>query len=231
MRARTTCTDRKDLAAIWFPTASTLKHGDRVHVKAYRERTYYFPSLRVGTDGPLFTIPKNLKMIAGNPDADSWRQNPVVDWWCGEGSPLRPWPYNCRPYVGPNEDGVRAVVDFPFCWDGQRLDSGDHRSHVIFPAPKDRTPHEHPADCPRSHPKAIPAVSMRAHFRLQDPCAGRTPCGPDSHGKHVVLRLASGPYYTMHADFWNTWVQPRLDALVDRCLRHRRDCGIIGVPG
>jgi hypothetical protein len=231
MRSGTTCTDPKDLAAIWFPTGTMVRHGKRVYVKAYRERTYYFPSLRVGIDGPLHTIPKNLKMIAGNPHADSWRQNPVVDWWCGEGSPLRPWPYNCRPFVGPKEDGVRAVIDFPFCWDGKRVDSRNHRSHVIFPAPRDRTPHDHPADCPRSHPKAIPATSVRAHFRMQDPCSGRTPCGPDSRGKKVTLRLASGPYYTMHADFWNTWVQRRLDSLVDRCLRHRTDCGILGVPG
>jgi hypothetical protein len=39
----------------------------------------------------------------------------------------------------------------------------------------------------------------------------------------------SGPYYTMHADFWNTWVQSRLETLTDNCIRASKDCHIIGV--
>jgi hypothetical protein len=33
----------------------------------------------------------------------------------------------------------------------------------------------------------------------------------------------------MHADFWNTWVQSRLEALTDHCIRASKDCHIIGV--
>jgi hypothetical protein len=33
----------------------------------------------------------------------------------------------------------------------------------------------------------------------------------------------------MHVDFWNTWVQSRLETLTDTCIRANRDCHIIGI--
>ncbi len=152
-----------------------------------------------------------------------------MSWFCGERSPVRPWPYDCRPYQTPKEDGVRAVIAMPFCWDGANLDSPDHVSHVIYPRPNDRTPHTNPAPCPASHPVNIPSISIRAHFPFKDPCAGQTPCGPDSGGRNVRFRLSSGPYYTLHADFWNAWIQRRLAELHRKCILAQRECGIIGV--
>jgi hypothetical protein len=229
MRHGTTCSHKKDLAAVWFPTAKYKRDGDWRRMTAYRERTYYFPSVRDNL-GDTGVIPKNIKIIGGNAHANSWRQNPAVRWFCGEGSPERPWPYDCHKYTKPLEDGFRAIVDLPFCWDGKNLDSPDHHSHVIYPNPNDRTPHVKPASCPNSHPVNIPSISIRAHFRIKDPCLGHDPCGPDSGGKNVRIRLASGPYYTMHADFWNTWVQHALNKLTRKCLWHHRECGIFGAP-
>jgi hypothetical protein len=225
--ARTTCTDRKDLAAMWVPTAELRKGGEWRNVTPYRERTYYFPSIRPSA-GETLTLPKDLRYIGGNHHAMSWEENPPVSWFCGEGSPVRPWPYDCGPYQTPKEDGVRAIVAMPYCWDG-RLDSPDHMSHVIYPKPNDRTPHKGPAPCPESHPLNIPSVSIRIHFSFKDPCAGATPCGPDSGGRNVRLRFSSGPYYTLHADFWNVWIQKRLNELHRKCILAQRECGIIGV--
>jgi hypothetical protein len=227
LEGRTTCTDRKDLAAMWVPTAQIKKGGDWRNATPHRERTYYFPSIRDAL-GTTHTLPKDLKYIGGDPHAGSWRQNPAVSWFCGERSPVRPWPYNCGPYQTPREDGVRAVVAMPYCWDGW-LDSADHVSHVIYPAPNDRTPHTNPAPCPNSHPVNIPSVSIRLHFAFKDPCAGASPCGPDSGGRRVKLRFSSGPYYTLHADFWNVWIQRRLNELHRKCILAKRECGIIGV--
>ena len=66
-------------------------------------------------------------------------QNPALRWYCGEGSPERPFPYDCRPYTAKGEDGIRAIIDLPFCWDGANLDSTDHFSHVIYSDPNDTT--------------------------------------------------------------------------------------------
>jgi hypothetical protein len=46
-----------------------------------------------------------------------------------------------------------------------------------------------------------------------------------------VLRLSSGPYWTLHADFWNTWKQAALDRLIDRCLRRGVNCGVLREAG
>ena len=221
LHAGTTCTDKKDLAAVWAPTASIKKGGEWRYVKPYRERTYYFPAIR-DTIAPVTNIPKNLKVIGGNPHARTRKGNPHVYWWCGEGSPERRYPYDCRRYTLPKEDGFRAVIEMPYCWDGVHTDSKDHMSHVVY---ANRTT----GICPLSHPKYIPQITVRIHFLQKDPCAGATPCGPDSGGGHVRLRLSSGAYWTMHADFWNTWRQRRLNDLTTKCLRHHKDCGILGV--
>ena len=229
MKSGSTCTDSKppkDLAATWFPTAMFKKGGDWRLVKAWRERTYYFPSIRDNL-GDMANLPKNIRLIGGNPHARSWRQNPAVSWFCGEKSPVRPFPYDCRPYTLPKEDGIRAIISMPYCWDGQHLDSVDHMSHVVYADPDDRSPHTDPVPCPETHPVNIPSVSVRAHFKIKDPCAG-LPCGPKLRGKNVKLKLSSGPWWTMHADFWNTWIQRKLDALTDRCLRGHIECGILG---
>ncbi len=46
LNAGTTCTDRKDLAAMWVPTAADQKGGEWRGATPHRERTYYFPSIR-----------------------------------------------------------------------------------------------------------------------------------------------------------------------------------------
>jgi hypothetical protein len=45
---------------------------------------------------------------------------------------------------------------------------------------------------------------------------------PFHNGRRV--HLSSGPFYTMHADFWNAWKQRRLRRLVDRCLHGGIEC-------
>ena len=58
----------------------------------------------------------------------------------------------------------------------------------------------------------------------------RRPAGPADGGQHVRIKLSSGPYYTdAQQDFWNTWVQSRLETLTDNCVRASKDCHIIGV--
>ena len=227
--AKTTCTDGnppKDLAAEWVPTAQIFEDGRWRHLTAHRMRIYYFPSIRDSL-GPMEDLPANIKIIGGNPNATSPRQNPAVSWFCGEGSPIRRFPYHCGGYTLPQEDGIRAIISLPYCWDGDRKDSPDHVSHVAYADPTDTSPHTEPAPCPDTHPINIPSVSIRLHFALKDPCAG-APCGPKLEGENVNIRFSSGPWWTLHADFWNTWVQSRLNALTDKCLRRHVECGILG---
>jgi hypothetical protein len=214
LAATTTCGDPRDTSAVWTPVA--LMDGQVVIPP--REKTYYFRA-----SGHVGPVPADLRAIAG--DAHATAPDPVaVTWDCGIDTPRADHPYDCRPYTngaGP-VDGIIARVDFPICWDGS-VDAPDHRSNLVY-ADRGR--------CPSDHPHEIPRISVRVHFGIWDPCVGATPCGPDdASAANVAMTLSSGPYYTMHADFWNTWQQDALDALVDRCVRGREACGNIAGDG
>ncbi len=54
----------------------------------------------------------------------------------------------------PCPGGIRATVIFPSCWDGENLDSPDHKSHVAY-APGSALAGDR---CPATHPVRIPQV-------------------------------------------------------------------------
>jgi hypothetical protein len=213
LQASTTCTEPGDTAAVWAPVPAL----DGVYRTPKRERTYYFgPSL----DATVEDLPADLRMVAGNAGATSSAENPAVTWSCGRGTPDSGHPYACAPYRGESHaDGLIARVDFPSCWDGEHLAPDPAWAHVVYPSGR---------TCPSDHPHRIPAVSVRVHLGVWDPCAGLRPCGPgDATDDRISLTLSSGPYYTMHADFWNTWRQHELDLIVDGCVRARETCGLL----
>jgi Domain of unknown function (DUF1996) len=94
--------------------------------------------------------------------------------------------------------GLRLQVNFPNCWDGRRLDSADHKSHMAYSA--DGT-------CPASHAVEVPALSLVVYYGVYG--------GPDS-------ALASGGQFSAHADFVNSWNQAALSRLVERYLNGSR---------
>jgi hypothetical protein len=209
MRSSTTCSDPADTAAVWVP-AGTLKGQLRTPLW---ERTYYF-----GNGAQVGTVPANLKMIGGDPHATAPSDNPDVSWSCGNGTPIATHPYDCRPYrrTRPSVHGIVGRIEFPTCWDGSTLDPLERASGVVHPVGR---------GCADDHPHRIPRVSVRVQFGVLDPCAGATPCGPDDDDAPIAFGLTSGPYHTLHADFWNTWDQRALDRLVRRCLHASTDCG------
>lgn len=130
-----------------------------------------------------------------------------------EGEHVTPFPPDfrvvTRVFVYPSSDET-INVKFPPCWDGVHTDSTDHISHLAWPRNKVGAS---TGDCPTTHPVRVPAVSLNMRYRT--PVQGET--------------LSSGDASTMHADFWNTWDQDVLEALVDRCLNKGAgvDCGTI----
>ncbi len=93
--------------------------------------------------------------------------------------------------------GVRIV--FPDCSDG-KTDSADHKAHIANSVPKS----DGTRGCPATHPVPVPALTFNANFRI-----------PTTPGE---VTLSSGGASSMHADFWNTWDQQALAALVERCI-------------
>ena len=173
------CSPRTDASAYWFPTL--FENGEPVRplvsIIYYVRRTG--PSVR--------PFPAGLKVIAGNAKATR-QQNPgVASWTCGPPAGTRM--YGAVPRC-PESQLLHMNITFPDCWDGRRLDSADHQSHMAYSSG---------GRCPASHAVEVPAMRM---LILYNAVGGR-------------LTLASGPY-TAHGDFINAWDQDALGELVRR---------------
>jgi Domain of unknown function (DUF1996) len=202
LAGETTCRVPSDTAGYWAPAG--FMNG--VRVKPGVMRIYYL----AGATGTPGTLPAGLQMIGGNKEAQSPGENPHVSWSCGQttsvSTPHMDMPYDCRPWAQyPFVDGIVASIDFPSCWNGIGL------------RPEDVTYPEGGA-CPPGFGNVIPKLSERVHYGVMNPL------GLDGT---LAFQLSSGPAYSMHADFWNTWEQERLDQLVEDCLIAMVHCGSV----
>ncbi|KAL1873613.1 hypothetical protein VTK73DRAFT_800 [Phialemonium thermophilum] len=75
-----------------------------------------------------------------------------------------------RTATGMCGGGIRTTITFPTCWDGQNLDSPDHKSHVAYPSTGS---FETTGPCPASHPVRLPQLIMG------------DPTGYGQHGDYV----------------------------------------------
>jgi hypothetical protein len=202
----TTCGTPEDKAGYWVPAlyrngVKINPIGDKIGQKFYYRDNHHAKGASVEA------FPKGFKMVQGYMHATSladanahgakWGSRA---WWgCSDnsvgGKPTNP--PNCRTGI------LTLHVTFPSCWNGKQVD-GDNvaAGNVKFPSDK---------RCPSTHQRRFPQVIYRLEY----------PVGTSSSG----ITLSSGPPYTAHADFWNTWQQPKLNALVADCLNRDRNCG------
>jgi hypothetical protein len=148
----------------------------------------------------LQVFPAGLKMIAGDAKAVAPQGKRITFWNCGVEGGIRS---SDTPPVCPGGrgQGLRLHVNFPSCWDGRNTDSADHKSHMAYPTG---------GACPADHPVGVPVISLIYRYPVS--------------GAHEFV-LASGGVYSAHADFFNAWIQPRLQQLVNRCLNQLQHCG------
>jgi hypothetical protein len=100
------------------------------------------------------------------------------------------------------------LLTFPDCWDGRRLDSDDHRSHVGY---------SNDGDCPATHPVHIPQLTMSVGFPIS--------------GSDHALSLASGSVYSAHGDFLNAWNGEGLAREVEACIHRDVVCDLASNRG
>jgi hypothetical protein len=174
----------------------------------------------------MHAFPAGLRMIAGDAHAIMPQSLAVTYWTCGgsapeRSAPLRAVPKNCANVpIEPKKSFFKACakcpakplparrhsktylelhVNFPDCWDGKRLDSPDHKSHMAY---------SRNYVCPASHPVKVPLIRLMVRY-------------PITTGAGVYL--ASGGQFSGHADFFNAWNEAALTKLVDECF-HDRPC-------
>jgi Domain of unknown function (DUF1996) len=198
----TSCNRSADTAAYWVP--ALYRHG-RV-VKPLGVSVYY----QIRSLGRIRPFPAGLKIVAGNAAARSPQSTRIVFWNCAyPPGPTKhvPSPPMCpqgRPRMiprGRDTDGhLRLNINFPDCWDGRRLDSADHQSHMAYSIA---------LRCPASYPVKVPALRLTVIYPIRG--------GSD-------LALASGGLYTGHADFFNAWNERELARLVAACAAEEKHC-------
>jgi hypothetical protein len=193
-----------DSSAYWVPA---LYNGD-TRIEAFNFGAYY-------SSGPrrfrqIQPFPSGLRMIAG----DAAGRGPqmigasrVYLWRCG-GNTRVPATRSSAPTCATPD--LRVDITFPDCWDGRRLDSADHKSHMAYSGQAGAR-----RECPGSHPIAVPILKLGLRYH--------TTGGPR-------IKLASGPIQTAHGDFMNGWNRRELAKLVRRCLNKNKYCGGGDVP-
>lgn len=218
----TTCKVGDDTAAYWAP--AVYKAGQPVpytHDANGDIRAYY---LNNPSSGAVSHLPADLRMIQGDAHSISTAGDPAIDYSCGASTnastPIRSHPYDCTPYAAQYNfvTGVTVRVNFPRCWDG------------VGKQPSDMVEGVTRAECLAVVGRQwLPSVSVRWHFGVMNPCFVAAPCGPDTPPSgNIALSFDSGPWYTFHADFWQTWFQTKVDSLVDNCLQPgTTSCGFL----
>lgn len=190
----TTCQNKLDTAAYWAP--ALLRDGQPVQPTG--SVAYYRPGPGVAPQA-IEPYPAGLLVVAGDQTASVPQPLSVAAWHCGASPVLQSEPPEC-PRTAPL--GVR--IAFPDCWDGERLDSEDHKSHLARSS--DGT-------CPGSHPVHVPQLIFEVHYPVTGPTAG--------------LELASGGVHGVHADFVQAWDQEALEREVRACLNRGKVCGVV----
>ena len=194
-RAGTTCNNKADKAAYWMP--ALYKNGTVVRAVAGH---FYYRGVHRNL-GLVKAFPPGLKIIAGNMHAMKTQSTRVVAWSCqGSSGTGQATIRDCGA-----GGRVKALIKFPSCWDGRRKDSPNHKSHMAYATRLGGGLR----GCPRKHPVPVPELTMAISF-------------PIRNGSGV--KLASGPFYTLHADFFNAWNQTVLKKLIQNCIRANREC-------
>jgi hypothetical protein len=177
----------KDRSAYWVPAAS--QNG--VKLTPLRVLVYYQLGRR--KPGNIRPFPHGFKMIAGDSHATSPQD--VVRWGCTDG------PSSAEPPTCPVDQKLVLRITFPDCWDGVRLDSTDHRSHVAYSMN---------GACPSTHPVQVPRLFFAVRYQSQG---------------GLGVTLSSGGQYSGHADFFNAWEPAALQERVNSCLNAAVRCG------
>lgn len=201
INANSNCNPSIDKSSYWIPTL----YQDNVPVEPVTGVFYY---LGEGVSDALIAqtqpLPLGLRIVAGNAKATGPADNTIARWSClshGEVNPLSDF-VNC-----PAGSMLESYLDFPHCWDGKNLDSADHKSHMAYPVNN---------ACPASHPVVVPKLRQVMRYPV--------------NGDPSRLRLASGPGYTMHGDFFNAWPVDEMARRVNDCIRIIVKCGADGRP-
>ncbi|KAK0718536.1 hypothetical protein B0T26DRAFT_623389, partial [Lasiosphaeria miniovina] len=154
--------------------------------------------LRSQPDKPITIFPDNFRMVMGGASATLANQN--SDWtsfqcnnYIPKGDVTGTWNFTSGLKFLPTMDCtlIKMAIEFPNCWDGQNVDSADHRSHMSYATGPDST-------CPTTHPVQVPQIVLEYEFyaegyRYQDVAlSSGSKSGAGVHGDYFFGWTAAG---------------------------------------
>ncbi|GAA3782442.1 DUF1996 domain-containing protein [Streptomyces chiangmaiensis] len=162
--------------------------------------------------GEVVAMPRFLRIITG--DAKAFTNGPAnanAHWSC-TGFEDKVQLTDKYPICPQGSQVVRSFA-FQSCWDGQNIDSANHRTHVAFADAN--------GDC-QSGFKAIPQLTMRLVYDVPRPTIdnGQVKNGYAVDGFPEQLHKP----ITDHDDFINVMTDELMDQVVD-CINEGRQCG------
>ncbi len=186
------CDDPDASPAYWTPTLldGAGRRVDSIGATAFHRVRDGIEPTEVVAYPPGFTV------VAG-PTPPSGPEAGTIRWACGtEWVPVGEGSDEAAPPACAADQVLRLWITFPDCWDGLRESSFGSGAHVRFSTGS-------PSACPASHPVPVPQLTLAVDYPPVDPQG---------------LSVSSGELRTLHADFWNTWDQARLERLVTECF-------------
>ncbi|MGQ0777898.1 MAG: DUF1996 domain-containing protein [Pseudonocardiales bacterium] len=152
-------------------------------------------------EGTVTAMPEGLAVIMGDAKAvTNGNANVKAAWTCTgfEDRTTEKYP------LCPQGSDLMRVLDFPSCWDGENLDSANHRDHIVFP--------QEDGSCD-GDTVAVPQLRMTLTYDRPDGDAFALDTFPDQQHNPS----------TDHADFMNMMPEALMKAVVD-CINFDQDC-------
>ncbi|KAF2673554.1 hypothetical protein BT63DRAFT_159880 [Microthyrium microscopicum] len=218
-----------------YPNGTTVVLEQIGGMLAYYEQ---LPIVPIPQPGQTTAFPAGFRMIAGDntrrgstlPATIEQKSVWVFDPKMREQSTLAQLAigFNCLNYKGTPEpfddrnklpgrhvldscaDGLRLELTFPSCWDGEHLDSPDHKSHVAYSSLVfDGT-------CPEGFEKRLPTLKYETIFNVAK-----------YNGVEGKFMLSNGDEtgYSYHGDYVMGWDEKFLQDAVDGCQNRS---GLVG---
>jgi Domain of unknown function (DUF1996) len=165
---------------------------------SFSEQQAYYQS---GGPKYVYTPPTGFEVVAGNAHATGPQSTSIVKFTCSGGAAGA----TNYPPVCPSGSLLKIVVFTPNCIAHALLTTAHGKNDTS------QTTYATNGVCPSGFD---PIAQVRIEVKY--------PAGVDGRG---TVAFASGPYYTMHADWFNAWDHTTLDAFVQGCIDTGIDCG------
>lgn len=205
----TSCTVHGDFSNYWTPVLYYQhQNGSFEKVNQVGGALVYYLQRKGSDSEQLKAFPEGFRMLAGDPFKRAG----------GDDFASQAISYNCLDYSQGNPEtpafptkncpnGLRSQLFFPSCWDGQNLDSADHKSHMSYPIGA-----YNGGSCPDTHPVHLVSIFYEIIWdtnAFKDMWYGNQ--------QPFVWSMGDPTGYGFHGDFINGWDVSLLQKAVDTC--------------